>query len=273
MTTISVTNRKGGVGKSSMSLHIATGLATVGYRVGLIDTDSQGHIDVSLGIEPSDALYEVLVEAKPLDDTTFRVIDPDKYSTPDNRARGSLRVLSSSDNTFRIARELGEYNVFALLNLIDRMKREFDLHYVIIDTSPTFKELDVYVYMATDAFVYVTEVEALAMHGLDKAIGQMMVSAQSRQDQMRRPTTVLGIIPNKKRGTVIHDTKLEELEQKFPGFVWSAVRLNTLWAEASAMTQVLFRYAPSSEAATEAWQVVKDVLKAVQEWQTTNATR
>jgi cellulose biosynthesis protein BcsQ len=35
-------NRKGGVGKSTMSVHTAVGLAILGYRVGLVDTDSQG---------------------------------------------------------------------------------------------------------------------------------------------------------------------------------------------------------------------------------------
>lgn len=271
MTVIAITNRKGGVGKTSMALHIAAGLATVGYRVGLIDTDSQGHIAVSLGIDPTDALYEVLVEKAPLDDTRFPVIDPDKYSTPDNPARGELRLLSSSDMTYRIPHELSEFDTFAVLNLIDRMKKEFDLHYVIVDTSPTLKDLDGYIYLATDGFVYVTEVEPLALQGLDKAIGQMLVSAADRQKQLKRPTTVLGIIPNKKRGTVVHDLKLDELEKKYPGYVWSPVKLSTLWSEASTMQQTLFRYVPSSEAAQEAWAVVAKVVEAVQAWQTQNA--
>lgn len=271
MTTISVTNRKGGVGKTSHALHIAAGLATVGYRVGLIDTDSQGHIAVSLGIEPNDALFEVLVNKAPLDDRLFPVIDPDKYSTPDNLARGELRVLSSADMAYRIPKELNEFDTFVVLNLVDEMKKAFDLHYVVIDTSPTLKDLDGYIYLATDAFVYITEVERLALHGLDKAIGQMLVSAQDRQKQLRRPTTVLGIIPNKKRNTVLHDLKLAEVEKKYPGYVLSPVKLSTVWSEASEMQQTLFRYAPSSEAAQEAWAVVDKVVEAVQAWQRQNA--
>lgn len=272
MTTIAFTNRKGGVGKTSMSLHVAAGLATVGYRVGLIDTDSQGHIAVSLGIEPTDALFEVLIEKAPLNDARFPVVDPDSYSTPDNPARGELRILSSADLTYRIAHELGEYDTFAVLNLADEMKRAFNLHYVIIDTSPTLKDLDGYIYLATDAFVYVTEVEPLALHGLDKAIGQMLVSIDERRKQLHRPTTLLGIIPNKKRNTVIHDLKLEEVAAKYAGFVWSPVKLSTIWSEATEMKQTLFRYAPSSDAAQEAWAVVAKVAESVQAWQTTNAT-
>lgn len=273
MTTIAVTNRKGGVGKTSHALHIAAGLATVGYRVGLIDTDSQGHIAVSLGIEPTDALFEALVNKAPLDDTLFPVIDPDKYSTPDNLARGELRVLSSADYTYRITHELANRaDTFVFLRFIDDMKKAFNLHYVIIDTSPTLKDLDGYIYLATDAFVFVTEVEPLSVQGLSKVIENMLVVARDRQEQMKRPTTVLGIIPNKKRNTVAHDLTLQELEALYPGFVWKPVRLDTVWTEASMKRQVIFRYAPSSKAARESWAVVAKIVEAEKAWRA-NVTR
>jgi chromosome partitioning protein len=47
--TILVTNRKGGVGKTTTSLNVAVNLALKGYKVLLIDIDTQGHIQVGLG--------------------------------------------------------------------------------------------------------------------------------------------------------------------------------------------------------------------------------
>lgn len=265
MTVVAVTNRKGGVGKTSMALHIAAGLATVGYRVGLIDTDSQGHIAVSLGITPDDALYEVLVERVPLDDRTFSVIPPERYSTPDYPARGELRILSSADKSYLIPHKL-DGDTFALLNLIDRMKKEFQLQYVIVDTSPTLKDIDALIWLATDAFVYVTELEALALQGLDRAIEQMLTISTDRKKYLNRPTAVLGIIPNKKRDTIAHDVGLSELEEKYHTLVWKPIRLNTIWTEASHEHQVLYTYAPSSKAAQEAWAVTGKVVEAVQAW-------
>lgn len=270
MTTIAVTNRKGGVGKTSHALHIAAGLATVGYRVGLIDTDSQGHIAVSLGIEPTDALYEALVNKAPLDDALFPVIPAEAYATPDYPSRGELRLLSSADKAYRIPREL-EDNTFDMLNLVDQMKKAFDLQYVIIDTSPTMTGFDAFIYLATDAFVYVTELEALALQGLNKAVEQMLAIAEDRKQHLKRPTAVLGIIPNKKRNTALHDLSLEELTALYKHRVWTPVRLNTIWTEASHEHQVLFRYAPSSEAAQEAWAVVGKVVESVQAWQKQNS--
>lgn len=265
MTTIAITNRKGGVGKSSHALHIATGLATVGYRVGLIDTDSQGHIAFSLGMEPTDALYEVLVDAAPLDAKHFIPIAPDRYSTADYPAKGELYILSSADRSYLIPHHIGD-NTFALLNLIDRMKREYQLHFVIVDTSPTLKDIDALVWLATDAFVYVTELEALALQGLDKAVEQMLVIAEDRRRHLKRPTAVLGIIPNKKRDTIAHDVGLEELQAKYGDKVWTPVKLNTIWTEASHERQVLYTYAPTSKAATEAWSVTSKVAEAVKSW-------
>lgn len=273
MTTIAVTNRKGGVGKSTMSLHIAAGLATIGYRVGLIDTDSQGHIAVSLGIPPNDALFEVLVEGAPLDDRTFPIVNPDSYSTPDNPSKGELRMLSSADKTYRIPHEMGEFDTFGFQKFIDSMKRAFNLQYVIIDTSPTLKYLDGYIYLATDAFFYVTELEPLAIQGLGKAIEQMLIASDDRRKQLRRATTVLGILPNKKRNTAAHQHGMEQLINNYGAHVniWQPVKQDTVWTEASVEKLVVFRYAPSSKAAREAWRVVAKVIEAVTQWQKQNS--
>lgn len=58
---IAVTNRKGGVGKTTISTHLAAGLAVLGYNIGLVETDSQSHVAASLGLEQTDDLYELMV--------------------------------------------------------------------------------------------------------------------------------------------------------------------------------------------------------------------
>jgi len=49
--TILVTNRKGGVGKTTTSVNLAVSLASKGFEVLMIDLDTQGHIQVGLGLE------------------------------------------------------------------------------------------------------------------------------------------------------------------------------------------------------------------------------
>ena len=51
MITIAIANEKGGVGKTTTAVTIATGLARLGYKVVLIDTDAQGHCALYLGLD------------------------------------------------------------------------------------------------------------------------------------------------------------------------------------------------------------------------------
>ena len=51
MKTILVTNRKGGVGKTTTSVNLSVELALRGYRVLLIDLDTQGHLQIGLGVK------------------------------------------------------------------------------------------------------------------------------------------------------------------------------------------------------------------------------
>lgn len=272
MTNIAVTNRKGGVGKSTHALHLAAGLAIAGFNVALIDTDSQGHIAVSLDVPRTDGLYDVLVENEPLE-KHLHSVSKEHYSTPDYPAKGNLYMLPAFNKTYRIPHELGEFGTFAFLNMSDQMKSQFDLHFIIIDTSPTLKDFDGAIYLATDGFLYVTEAESLSLDGLDNAVAQMMGIAEDRKRHLNRDTVVLGIIPNKVRShTDAHTIGLEELEDKYGDLVWDAIALRTVWVEASLTHQVLYTYAPSSKATQEAWRIVERTAEAVQKWQS-NATK
>ncbi len=272
MTTIAVTNRKGGVGKTTHALHLATGLASAGFNTALIDTDSQGHIAVSLDVPRADALYDVLVEKADLDDK-MHLVDPGQYSPPQYPSRAHLYVLPAYNKTYRIPHELGEFGTFAFLNMVDEIKRRYQVHFVIIDTSPTLKDFDGSIYLATDAFLYVTEAESLALDGLDNAIAQMMGITQDRKTHLKRDTTILGILPNKVRAnTDAHTIGIEELERKYGDLVWEPVTLRTVWTEASLTHQVLYTYAPAHQATQEAWRVVERTVKAIEQWQTARKT-
>lgn len=267
MTNITVTNRKGGVGKTTMAVHIAAGLATVGYRVLLLDADPQGNSAWSFGIEPIDALYATLADGQPTDQHILPV-PATAYSTADNAARGQLFLLPGADMTAAIPSKLGQFGTFKLLDMLDAIKPQLALDFAVIDTSPTLKEFDASIYLATDAFIYVTEAESLARRGLDHAVKQMVTVAQDRAKHLGRRTGVLGVLPNKVRPTVVHQMNLDKLDEGYGRYVWQPLPLRIVWAEASQTNQTVYTYAPTSEAANDAWRMVENTVKAVHEWQT-----
>lgn len=264
---IAVTNRKGGVGKTTMLTHVAAGLATMGYRVGVIDTDSQGHAGFMLKMPDENGLFEALIEKAPLEEVV-RLVPPEHYSTPDQPARGSLYLLPSSDKTYKIPFELAPDESFLFLQRIEDMVEQFTLDVVLIDTNPTMTMFDGAVYLAADGYIYVTECERLSFDGINKAIDQMERARSSRKRYLGRDSRILGIIPNKMRArTHVHRYNIAKLGERYPGLVWSPVILGTIWTEASNLQELVYTYAPGGDEAANAWRLVGETEKAIAAWE------
>ena len=56
--TIAMVNQKGGVGKTTSTVNLGVGLAKQGYKVLLVDSDPQGSLTISMGIQDPDSLRE-----------------------------------------------------------------------------------------------------------------------------------------------------------------------------------------------------------------------
>ena len=61
MKTITILNEKGGVGKTTLAITVAAGLAARGHRVLLLDSDAQGHATISLRLRKYPGLYDLMV--------------------------------------------------------------------------------------------------------------------------------------------------------------------------------------------------------------------
>lgn len=266
MKVIAVSNRKGGVGKSTMATHIAAGLAIQGLRIALVDTDPQGHSGLMLGQPEDDGLYKVLIDKVPLE-SVVREIAPDSYSPPDHPAAGSLFLLPSGVMTHRIPKLLEEYETFLFFDTLEALGQTYALDAVIIDTNPTLTLFDGSIYLATDAFLYVTECEQLSFDGIQSAITQVENFATIRKRYSGRESRIVGIIPNKFRaGTYVHRHNIAELKKAYGDLVWPPIILRTIWTETTNARELLYTYAPSGQEALDAWDKVERTRKAMEAW-------
>lgn len=250
---IAVVERKGGVGKTTVSAHIAAGLALAGDDVLLIDTDSQGDLSRVLGQQPVDHFYRWLVDGA---NDVVNIVPRTVYDpvVPDDAIWDSrLHLLPSHTQTWSIP--FRTTDPFVMLERLAELDERYNA--IIIDTAPTYSMLDAMVYLAADYFLLVTECEALSLAGVREGIASVSRYAARRALAGQPASAVLGIVPNKMRaGTVNHRANIKVLADEFGDLVWPPISQWTKFAEASNFGELVYRYTPDSAAANEARALV-----------------
>src|SRR5690606_712602 len=105
MKVITLSNEKGGVGKTTMATHVAAGLAVRGKRVLLIDADAQANATTGFGLDEEPGFYDLLVRHAKWNEV-LRVLTPEAYEPPDVKSKGLLAVLPGNGETQLIAQKI-----------------------------------------------------------------------------------------------------------------------------------------------------------------------
>lgn len=252
MKVISLINEKGGVGKTTLAIHLAAGLAIKGLRVLLIDADAQANATVSLGMPPQPGLYELMVREAAWDDL-LRYPEPARYSNAP--VTGTLALLPSNVETRLIAEATDRLMV--LHERLQELDGQVDI--VMMDTSPTPSMTHAAIYIATDALVLPTLLENLSIRGVVNSLARRKEYGNIRLAYQLPNIDVLGIVPMMSQRTREHRECMALLTEKFGSAVWDAIRRDTLYNESSRRLRTLFAYAPESEAAKVMWSMVEKV--------------
>ncbi len=259
MRIVTLLNEKGGVGKTTISFHIAAGLAVAGFRVVAVDADAQGSLTETMGFEQSAALYDLIVRNQPFRDV-LQFVNPEIYEYPDREVQGQLFLLSSNVETQSIA--TNSTDALAFLRRFSELENTVD--FVVIDTSPTPSLLHGAIYLATDAILYPTKCEYLSFRGLQNSFMHREENEKYRSQFNFAPITKLGIVPNiYRRTTLEHRENLAELIDTYGDLVWEPIPQSTIWAESSRVHRTIWSYAPGSPAAKSGWNLLKKFLEAV----------
>ena len=255
LKTIPVINNKGGVGKTTTAVNVASGLARRGRKVLLVDLDSQGSASISLGV-PQNELVPSSAEMLFGDATIEEVIRPTERNKVD-LITGSLE-LANADVRLK-QRQNGHNRLREVLSTVEDRYQT-----VIIDCAPSTSILSVNALVAADAFIVPVSPSYLALEGI--------VSLGKTVRRVRRgigeAAPILGVLLTQvERAQDGVPSAIKQVRNHYGGKVFDTeIRTDATLEEAPSRGQDIFRYAPNSQGAADYERLIDEVEQRLQRY-------
>lgn len=250
-TVISVTNQKGGVGKTTSAVNIAYCLARQGKRTLLVDFDPQGNATSGLDFDKQalvGTMTDVILETKLLPDIILPTEHKNLFLAPATSHLANTEVELAQANR-RFTR---------LRNAIDNTPN-FD--YVIIDSPPSLSLLTVNGLIAARYVLLPVQAEFYALEGL----GQLLETMKLIRKNMNPTLDLVGVLPTMVDGrTTLSGQVHEEIKKHFPGKVFKTViPRNIRLAEAPSHGLPVGAYDKFSKGARAYKAVTKELIERI----------
>lgn len=257
---IAIANQKGGTGKTTTSINIASGLARARKKVLIVDLDPQSNCTaVFLGITFASGprvknvptIYELLFNRAPVEECLYEV----ELSPMEEESSSILHILPSHLDLASAEIEL--VSAFErerkLTHAIKSIKSYYD--YIIIDCAPSLGLLTVNALMAA------TEVLIPVDPGIFPLIGLRLLTSSIEQVQRANPGLhIVGVLPTlTDRTAMSRDTK-EQLDASFGNRVFTSIPRRVAIGEAHTNGTDIYAYEPQSDGAKAYAQVVREII-------------
>ncbi|MGH1364620.1 MAG: ParA family protein [Calditrichia bacterium] len=251
MKTIAVTNLKGGVGKTTVSINLGAALSRLGKRVLLVDLDPQANLTEHLGTDfrKVPGVERFIDGRSPFADVCINYAENLDF-LPAGRDLAKLETVLYNTHPTKAIRYFKLHNAFT--------KAKLDYDYLIIDCPPSLGFLTINALSFVNEVFVPVQCHYLALRGLGKILALVEVIKKKYNPEL----TVGKMVP------VMYDKRnkmseyvIGQLESHFNGRVTKAkIRTNIALAESPRYGKTIFDYQSSSHGAKDFDALAKEIV-------------
>jgi chromosome partitioning protein len=256
---LTVSNQKGGVGKTTSTVNLAAALADHGFNVLVIDIDPQGNASTALGIPHSadtDSVYDVLIDDLAMADVVSECPDIDRLSVVPatiHLAGAEIELVSLVAREQRLQRALEEY-------FHSRQTRGQErLDYVFIDCPPSLGLLTVNAFVAAQEVLIPIQCEYYALEGLSQLLNNIQMIQKHLNPVLSVSTILLTMYDGR---TNLASQVVSEIKEHFADEVLSSkIPRSVRIAEAPSYQQSVITYDRSSTGALAYLEAAAEIVE------------